>query len=134
MKGKLLKYGIAGLSGAVLTAVYLLTRDFTWALPPAERYRMLCDSLTIPGMLLMLSAALVALSNEGSFTGIGYSVRHLFRALVPGMGLQQESYGEYLERRSGKKIKGYLFLLQVGLVFMAAALVFYVLFYRVYGT
>lgn len=132
MKTKLVKYGLAALFGAALVFVYLSARNFTGAEPPAELYRMLCDAFTIPGMVLSLSAALIALSNAGSFDGIGYSMQHLFRALIPGMALRQESYGDYLERREGKKIKGYGFLLQVGLVFMAVALVFFFLFYRVY--
>lgn len=132
MKTKLLKYGVAVLIGAGLAAVYLILRDFTGEEPPAERYRMLCDAFTIPGSLLMLSAALVALANAGSFTGLSYSFQHLFRSLIPGMGLKQESYREFLERREGRKINGYGFLLQVGIVFMAVALVFYFLFYRVF--
>ena len=127
-----MKYGLAALFGAALVFVYLFSRDFSWDEPPADRWRMLCDAFTIPGVVLISSAALMALSNAGSFDGIGYSMQHLFRTLVPGMGLQQESYGDYLERREGKKVKGYGFLLQVGLVFMAVALVFFILFYRVY--
>ena len=129
---KLLKYGVAALIGAAMSATYLILRDFTGSEPLADRYRMLCDAFTIPGMVLMLSAALVALSNAGSFTGIGYSVKHMFNQLIPGMGLQRETYADYLERREDKKVKGYGFLLQVGIVFMAVALVFYALFYRVF--
>ena len=129
---KLLKYGIAALIGAAMTATYLILRDFTGREPLADRYRMLCDAFTIPGMVLILSAALVALSNAGSFTGIGYSVKHMVNQLIPGMGLQRETYADYLERREGKKVKGYGFLLQVGIVFMAVALVFYALFYHVF--
>lgn len=129
---KLLKYGVAALIGAAMTATYLILRDFTGGEPPAERYRMLCDAFTIPGVVLMLSAALVALSNEGSFTGIGYSMNYMFSRLIPGIGLRQETYADYLERREGKKIKGYGFLLQVGIVFMAVALVYYALFYHVF--
>ncbi len=132
MKRKLIKYALAVLFGAVLVAIYLLLRNFTGTEPPAERYRMICDAFTIPGMLLILSAALVALANEGSFTGIGYAVKSLFDRLIPGMGLRkQETYGEYYERHY-KKIKGYGFLIQVGLAFMVVALIFFVLFYCTY--
>ena len=132
MKSKLVKYSLAALFGAVLAGLYLFLHGFSFGAQPAERYRMLCDAFTIPGVLLIASAALIALSNEGSFTGISYSMGHLFRQLIPGMGLKQETYGDYLERREGKKVKGYGFLLQVGLVFMAVALLFYALFYHVF--
>ena len=133
MKSKWRKYAIAAVIGATLAVIYLTTRDFGTTEDQAERYRMLCDAFTIPGMLLIMSAALVALSNAGSFTGLGFSVGHMFRSLIPGASLRQESYADYLERREGKKVKGYGFLLQVGLVFMAVALVFFFLFYRVYS-
>ena len=126
---KLLKYGIAALIGAAMTATYLILRDFTGREPLADRYRMLCDAFTIPGMVLILSAALVALSNAGSFTGIGYSVKHMVNQLIPGMGLQRETYADYLERREGKKVKGYGFLFYVGLGFFLLAILFLVLFY-----
>lgn len=130
-KSVVIKYGIAMLIGASMVAVYLLSRDFSGTESAAERYRMLCDAFTIPGMVLMLSAALIALSNAGSFTGIGYSVVNLFRHLVPGGALKHETYGDYYERHQ-KKVTGYGFLLHVGGGFMAVALIFYVLFYIVY--
>ena len=131
-KSVFIKYGIAVLIGAALVWIYLSLRDFTGAEPPAERYRMLCDAFTIPGSVLMLSAALVALANAGSFTGIGYSMSSFFRHLIPGAALKHEKYSEYYERHQ-KKVTGYGFLLHVGAAFMVVALVFYVLFYRAYG-
>ena len=110
MKKNLIKYGLATLFGVILTAVYLLLRDFTGTEPLEERYRMLCDAFTIPGTVLMLSAALIALANAGSFTGIGYSMKYFFNRMIPGMALQrQETYADYLERREGKKITGFGF-------------------------
>ena len=129
-KSVILKYGCAVMIGGSMTAVYLLTRDFAGA-ELAERYRMLCDAFTIPGIVLMLCGVLVWLSNAGSFTGIGYSMHYLFSHLIPGMGLKQETYGEYYDRHQ-KKLTGYGFLFHVGAVFMVIALVFYVLFYRAF--
>lgn len=128
MKKKLLKHGVAALIGAAMAVLYVALRDFAGA-STADRYRMLCDAFTIPGVLLMLSAALVWLSNEGSFDGIGYSFRYLVDRLIPGPGKNPEKYGDYVERRRGKKITGYGFLLTVGGAFFAVALVFYALFY-----
>ncbi len=131
-KSVVLKYGIAVLVGGSMTAVYLLSRNFPAGAETAERYRMLCDAFTIPGSVLMLSAALVALANAGSFTGIGYSFQNVFAHLIPGLGLRQEKYGEYYERHQKKKVTGYGFLLHVGGAFMAVALVFFILFYVSY--
>ena len=131
MKKPLLKYGAAILIGAALAAVYVSARDFAGA-STMERYRILCDAFAIPGVVLMLSAALCALANAGSFTALGYSGRYLLDRLIPGPGKTPERYGDYVERRREKKIRGYGFLLHVGAAFFAAALVFYFLFYRLY--
>ena len=131
MRIKLIRYGVAVLFGAALAAVYLLTRSFTGSEPPAERYRMLCDAFTIPGVLLMLTAALVALSNAGAFTGLGYATSHAVHMLIPGLGSRMETYADYVERKTEKgPVRGYGFLFYVGLAYFALAIVFFVLFYR----
>lgn len=133
MKRKtLVKYGVAALFGAALAVLYVAVRDYAGS-STADRYRMLCDAFTIPGVLLMLSAALCALSNAGSFTALGYAGRHLLDMLIPGPGKGPERYGDYVERRREKKITGYGFLFHVGAAFFAVALVFFFLFYRVYN-
>ena len=131
MRKKLIQYGLTVLFGAALAAIYLLTRSFTGSEPLAERYRMLCDAFTIPGVLLMMTAALLALSNEGAFTGLGYVSSHAMHMLIPGMGGRKETYADYLERKAEKgPVKGYGFLLHVGLAFFALAILFFILFYR----
>ena len=127
----LIKYGITAAVGALFAWLVLSLRDYTGAEEPAEKYRMLCDAFTFPGVFLMLTAALVALSNEGAFLGVGYLVTHALRFLIPGMGSRQEKYSEYIERKTEKgRVKGYGFIFHVGLAYFAAALVFLVLFYR----
>ncbi len=128
----LIKYGITAIAGALLAIAALRLRGFTGAEEPAEKYRLLCDAFTFPGVLLILTAALVALSNAGAFTGLGYMMSFAVRALIPGMGSgKQETYAEYLERKEEKgRAKGYGFLFHVGLVYFALAILFLVLFYR----
>ena len=51
--------------------------------------------------------------------------------LIPGAGLRQETYGEFVERRREQgRVKGYGFLLHVGLVFLCAAGVFLYLYFK----
>lgn len=124
------KYGLTALGGVLTTVVFLKSRQFSMQLPAAERYRLLCDAFTVPGLLLMLSAALIALSNAGSFHGLGYLTSFALRVLIPAFGPPDESYGDYLKRKEKKgRVKGYGFLLQVGLVFFLPALIFLLLFY-----
>ena len=128
---KWVKYCVTAVFGALLAAAVLSLRDFSWSLEPAERYRILCDAFTFPGLLLILTAALLALSNEGALLGVGYVTSIALRGLIPGMGSKQETYAEYRERKTGKgRAKGYGFLLVVGLAYLALAILFLLLFYH----
>lgn len=128
---KWVSYGVTALVGALIAVAVLSLRDFRWSLEPAERYRMLCDACTFPGLLLILTAALVALSNEGAFLGLGFLASFALRSLIPGMGSKQETYAEYVERKTEKGCaKGYGFLFIVGLAYFALALIFLALFYH----
>ena len=130
-KGGIVKYAVTAVIGGLIAWGVFSLRDFGGAQSPAEKYRILCDSFTFPGLMLILTAALVALSNEGAFIGIGYVVSYAIRSLIPGMGSRQETYAEYLERKTEKgRVKGYGFILHVGLAYFAVALVFLALFYK----
>ena len=131
VSSKLLKYGITAVIGAVIAGLALHLRGFSWSLEPVERYRILCDGFTFPGLLLILTAALIALSNEGAFLGLGFLGSFVLRAFIPGVGVKQEKYSEYLERKSEKgRVKGYGFIFVVGLAYFGLALICLVLFYH----
>lgn len=132
LKGNLLKYGISALVCGVLVFIYVGARDFSIQ-SRMEQFRILCDAFTIPGVLAIMFALLLAISNEGFFLGLSYAVGVAMKALVPGGRLKIEKYYDYVERRKGKKITGYGFLFLVGGCCMAAAMVFMVLFYQLYG-
>ena len=57
MKARLTKYGLCALFVAVMAYAYLLSRDFAGA-GNRERYQLLCDALTVPGVLLVCAGAL----------------------------------------------------------------------------
>ena len=129
-KSGIIKYAVTALIGGLIAFAAFALRNFGAAENTAEKYRILCDSFSFPGVLLIMTAALIALSNEGAFVGISYVFSYTLRRLIPGMGIRQETYAEYLERKTGKdRIKGYGFILHVGLAYFALALVFLVLFY-----
>ena len=131
MKKPLARYGITAALAALTAGGHLALHGFSAALPADERYRILCDAFTVPGLMLVLIGVLVALSNEGSFDALGYAVRYAVRRLIPGAGLRQETYGDFVERRREQgRVRGYGFLFHVGLVFLCAAAVFLYLYYR----
>lgn len=130
----LLKYGIAVSVGGLMVYLTITLHGLAEATTPAEQYRILADAFTIPGVVLMLVAALVAVSNEGIFTGVSYSLTWMIRTLIPLAALKngKESYYDYAQRKRANRVKGYGFIFFTGLAFFTVAIVFTVLFYRVY--
>ena len=134
-KTNLLKYGISSGICLVLAYLYVSTRvDFSRpaATPLVDWYRILCDAFTIPGLVMLMLGCLMSLSNQGALDGIRYIATVGIRMLIPGAALNMEKYAEFKERRNANRTKGYGFLYVVGIVFMAAALVFMALFYSIY--
>lgn len=128
-KSRLIKYAVGfGVCGA-MALLYLYFHELD-NLSAADRYRVLCDAFTVPGMLSILVGALLAVANEGAFNGVGYAVSIAVKALIPGGRNSMESYSDYLERKDGKKVTGFGFLFVVGGVFMVIALVFLMLFHQ----
>lgn len=127
----LLKYGL-GVGLSLLTAWGVLsTHGFSEAADAAQRYRLLCDAFFVPAALLLSAAALIFVSNHGIFNGVSYAARYVARMFVPSSGKRDESYGDYVRRKSEKgNITGYGFLVVTGCAFLAVALIFLVLFYR----
>ncbi len=132
MKEKLLKHGITGGVCLALAAVYSLTRDFG-VLSLVGKLRILCDAFTIPGILCLCVGALLWVSNDGFFYGLSYCLEIAWKALIPGGRRKMERYYDYVTRKKEKKVTGYGFLFAWGGVCMAVAIVFLVLFYRLYS-
>ena len=124
MKEKAVKYGVCALFVAGMAWLYLTQRAFAGA-AQKEQCRLLCDALTLPGVLLLCAGALVWVSNLGALDGICYGLRLAFRGLIPGKRLQkEESYHDYVAGRQDKRVKGYGFLLISGALTVAASLLF----------
>ena len=128
VKSLLIKYGCSTLFVAVMAYSYIAARDFagakTW-----EKMVLICDALTVPGMLLLMVGALIWAANTGALDGITYAVGFAVRALIPGGRHKDERYADYVERQREKRVKGYGFLLITGAVTIAATLLFLGLYY-----
>ncbi len=134
LKSNLLKYGITVLIGAIMVWLTLSLHGYEEAATAAERYRILSDAFTIPGVIFVFCAVLVMVANKGAFEGISYIFGYAFQMLIPGAaGGKREKYGDYVERKRSKgQAKGFGFLFIVGLVFIAVSVVFIALFYANY--
>lgn len=131
VRKNLLKYGITSGVCIAIAVFFCVVRDFS-QMSLVVRYRTICDAFTVPGLLCLCVAALLWVSNEGFFYGLGYCLDVTRKALIPGGRKKMERYYDYVQRHSQKKVTGYGFLFVCGGVCMAIAVVFLILFYRVY--
>lgn len=127
-----IRYGVCTVVGLLIALLIALSRG-VFSMEPMERYRVLADAFTIPGVLMLCFGGLFFVSNAGAMNGIGYAMSHLFRAIVPGRNTrEEETYLDYVERKREKRVHGYGFIVHTGLGFLAVSLVFILLFYQYY--
>ena len=108
----------------------LALRKFGAELSGQERYLDLADAFTIPGVVLIMVGALVWISGEGMFDSLSYLGRSIFWIFNQAKPVR---YYEYIqEKRAKRKKGGWGFLLLTGAAFMAVALVYLALFYKVF--
>ena len=130
----LLKYGITTAVAGGMTVFLLWLRDYSEAVTLADRYRLLADAFTIPGVLLVMVAALVWISSDGFFDGLAYAFSRVGSMFIPfhRQSAKHMTYYDYKMSKKDKRPHGYGFLFYVGLVFVAIALVFVYLNSTVY--
>ena len=129
MKKSFLQYGISCGVCAAMVVFYCAVREFT-GMEQAERLRTLSDAFTVPGILGLGSGILLRIANEGIFCGLGYCMRFVRKAFIPGTGQKTGTYLDYVLQHREKKRMGYGFLPIVGSLCMGAAIVFLILFYK----
>lgn len=132
----LIKYGVTVLAAGLMTWATLSLHGFAQAQAAVDRYRILADAFTIPGLFLILLGALVWVARQGTFDGLRYSLGYVFKRLIPfGATDKPEKYYDYVEKRKEKRKQSgsYAYLFVVGGAFMAAAILFMILFYRIYN-
>ena len=114
IKTLLVKYGSCVVFVAAMLAWFLSRVD--WEKDGMDMIlRMVCDGLTVSGVLLLCVGGLIWASNEGALDGIGYALKTPAYMFVPfGSNRKHMRYGEYVEKRREKKVKGYGFLLISG--------------------
>ena len=69
-RNNLLKYGITTFVAVLIASTVINLHGYDEAVTAADKYRILSDAFTIPGVVLMLCSLLVFVSNQGIFDGI----------------------------------------------------------------
>ena len=130
----LLKYSITFAAAGLFTLFIMWLRGFDSAPSLQEQYRILADSFSIPGLLLVLFTALFWVSSEGAFDGLGYAFSRIGSMFIPfhKKSLEHKTYYDYKMEKKDKRAHGYSFLFFVGLFYLAVSIVFIILFESVY--
>lgn len=133
LRNNLIKYGGCIAAGLLAGYAYLNGHDF-FGQPLLDQYRLLSDAFMLPGFFMVAVGLLIFLSNEGAFHGVGFVLKRVGTFLLPFLLKDKaETYAEYVERKREKATKGYGFLLICGVVFLAVAAAFAVLYSQTYG-
>lgn len=125
----IIKYVIMLVIGTAMVLITFSTHDLYSTTELAKRYKIIADAFTVPGALFLLLGLLIALSNQGSLHAIGYMLKRLGLMLIPFSKKEHETYSDYVANK--ESVSGYSFIVYSGLVFMAVAVVFTILFYTV---
>ncbi len=129
LKKNAVKYTIAFCFAGLLANVYISMRDFAGA-AKVDQYRMLCDAISLPGMLLVLFGGLMWVSGKGAVDGLAFAGKKLLNSLIPGNRIREEErYADYVERKRESRKGGYGFLFISGGICVAVSVIFYVLYY-----
>lgn len=131
-KSLLVKYAVCiGVALLITVAVFWSKGFFTDS--AAVNVQILSDGFYVSGILLTLMAGMVYVSGEGIFIGVGFVLRNVVLAFIPGGRAKMERYGDYRERKLGKlKKAGDHCLLITGLTFLAIGVLFSVIWYTAF--
>jgi hypothetical protein len=131
LKANLIKYGLTTAISLFVTYSYISNKGFHMG-TLADKYKYISDGFAIPGLLLTCSGLLLIISNEGAFDGISWGLRFAIKTLIPfGRHKKQESYGDFVEKRRGQKVKGFGFVFVVGAIDIVICIIFMILFNKV---
>ena len=131
-KVNLAKYGISTGIALILIWIYCSSRNLSLQ-SAMERWRILCDACTIPGVTYVMIGFLVMIANEGFFDMLGYAASKALNLFIPGRAYDGEKYYDYVQRKREKRATGFGFLFVVGGALLALAMLFMYLFFRLYN-
>ena len=93
-----------------------------------EIFKILCDCFTVPGLVLVFVGLLVVCSNGGTFDMLGFGVKKFFGLFKKES--DKQTFYEYRQNKLANR-RSFWYLLVVGGVFVAAAVIFLILYHNV---
>ncbi|MBQ5362759.1 MAG: DUF3899 domain-containing protein [Clostridia bacterium] len=136
-KALLIKYLISiAVASVIAVAVFAMQGFFTDDV--GVNMQILADGFCVSGGLLSMYAGLLFASRQGALLGLTFALRYTVLTFIPGGRAKQELYKDYRERKMAEMKKSTeLHVFLTGIVFLAAGIVFtviwYVKFYNITG-
>lgn len=127
----IIAYFVCFAIGAAMAAIVIKNYDYASAVLDIQRYEILTNAFTIPGVILLCFGALSWVSQEGVFDGFAYAGRAFIRMFRRGRE-HVRYYDFVMERREKRKEKkgNMAPLLVSGLCYFAISMVFLYLYYQ----
>ena len=129
-KSLLIKYAICfGIASAITLIIFAIKGFFTDQI--SVNLQILSDGFVVSGLLMLLAAGMLFVSDEGALLGIGFILKSVILTFIPMGRAKHELYRDYRERKlkEKKKIGINGVLLVIGAVFFTVGLVFTVIWY-----
>lgn len=132
---KVLPYLITAAIGAAIAILIMFAvyRVHTYA-PTAENakniMKILSDSFFVPGVILSGVGLIIFASNGGAFDILAFAFIRFFDLLRKDVKGKYKDYYEYRQAKKDRHTKMF-FMLAVGLVFIAIAVVFLIVYYNI---
>ncbi len=122
-KELLIKYlGCFGIAALISVAVFWSNGFFTDSV--SNNIQVLADGFFISGILFLIVAGLLFVSDEGALLGIGFIFRNIILTFIPMGRMKHELYADYRERKLKDKKKMFDYaILFTGLVFFLASVI-----------
>lgn len=127
IRSTVIKYAVTAFFGGIITAVTLMAHGFSEAASAVERYTILANGFTIPGVILLMIGVLMLISKDGFFDMVTFGLGRLGKALIPFSKKTDESFYDYKVRKSEQRLTGFSCVFVVGAVFLALGILFTVL-------
>lgn len=122
----------------VIMAVVMLFMSFLIALSgkvfeqtkTKDIMKILCDSFSVPGVIVICVGLLILISDTGFFSGLKYVGKSILGVFIPGMRLKQKKYEGYKEKETNlKKNRSVAMFFVTGACSLLISCVFLVLYY-----
>ena len=129
----IMRYAITLGVGAGFVFLTLWLNDYSLLTESIDKYRLLTDAFSIPGIVFIMVGCLVFVSTDGFFDMITFGLSRAKSMLIPFSKKSDESYYDYKQRKAKNRLSGYSFLFFCGLVYLVIASIFMILFFKAYN-